>query len=142
MESDYYAVLGVPPGAHQQQIAQAFRRLAWSSHPDARPEDPDAARRFREVAAAYDVLCDPARRAAYDRRRLQQSATDPPRPPRRYGAIRIPVRFVRADPDGAEPAIRTSPPGRTVFRPQPSRQPVDRLEDIFDQLRAMLFRRW
>jgi molecular chaperone DnaJ len=65
--SDYYATLGVPRDASEQDIKRAFRRIARESHPDANPGEGEAAERFREAAEAYEVLSDPQRRAAYDR---------------------------------------------------------------------------
>lgn len=64
---DYYAILGVDRDADQSEIKRAFRKLARETHPDANPDDPHAEERFRQVAQAYEVLSDPARRAAYDR---------------------------------------------------------------------------
>ena len=64
---DLYQVLGVPPGASHEQIAQAWRRRARAEHPDSRPRDAAAPARFRELAQAWQVLGDPVRRAAYDR---------------------------------------------------------------------------
>jgi curved DNA-binding protein CbpA len=64
-----YHRLEVPPDASAQQIRGAYRRLAPGLHPDRRPDDPDAARRFQEITEAYEVLSDPERRARYDRTR-------------------------------------------------------------------------
>jgi molecular chaperone DnaJ len=64
---DYYEVLGVSRDATTEEIKNAFRRKARETHPDANPGDPNAERRFREAALAYEVLSDPQRRAAYDR---------------------------------------------------------------------------
>jgi molecular chaperone DnaJ len=62
---DYYEVLGVPRDADTKTIKNAFRQLARRYHPDTSTE-PDAEQRFKEVAEAYGVLSDPARRAGYD----------------------------------------------------------------------------
>ena len=61
---DLYRILGVPAEAAPGEIKRAYRRIAFSAHPDvgARP-DPD---RFREAREAYEVLSDPARRRSYD----------------------------------------------------------------------------
>jgi len=63
---DYYAVLGVDREATQDEIKKAFRKLARETHPDSNGGDAAAEHRFREVAEAYEVLGDPARRASYD----------------------------------------------------------------------------
>ena len=64
---DLYQLLGVSREASREEIAQAWRRRARAEHPDARPADADAPGRFRALAGAWQVLGDPARRAAYDR---------------------------------------------------------------------------
>jgi hypothetical protein len=65
---DPYAVLGVAPTADRDEIRKAYRRLARQLHPDLRPDDPEAEARFKEVAAAWEVLGDATRRADHDRR--------------------------------------------------------------------------
>lgn len=62
---DYYEILGVARDADAESIKSAFRRLAHRYHPDVSTE-PDAEQRFREIAEAYGVLSDPAKRASYD----------------------------------------------------------------------------
>jgi molecular chaperone DnaJ len=62
---DYYEVLGVPRDADAQAVKNAFRQLARRYHPDTSTE-PDAEQRFKEIAEAYGVLSDPAKRASYD----------------------------------------------------------------------------
>lgn len=63
---DLYGVLGVSQDATGEEIKRAYRRLARELHPDVKPEDPDAERRFKQVTAAYETLSDPARRRQYD----------------------------------------------------------------------------
>ena len=63
---DLYAVLEVDPAASERVIRAAYRRLARAYHPDTNPA-PDAAERFKAIAAAYAVLSDATRRHLYDR---------------------------------------------------------------------------
>ena len=62
---DYYEVLGVERSATRDQIKQAYRQLALQYHPDRNPAS-DAPARFREIAEAYAVLSDDAKRREYD----------------------------------------------------------------------------
>ena len=64
---DYYAVLGVPQSADDQQIKSAYRKLALQYHPDRNPNDTGAEEKFKEAAEAYAVLADTDRRGRYDR---------------------------------------------------------------------------
>src|SRR5881398_2924362 len=64
---DYYEVLGVARGAHEDEIKRAYRKLAVKFHPDKNPNDPHAEEKFKELGEAYDVLIDVDKRAAYDR---------------------------------------------------------------------------
>jgi molecular chaperone DnaJ len=66
-EKDYYAILGVPKNASAAEIKKAYRKLAQQHHPDANPGNSEAEERFKEISAAYDVLSDDEKRAAYDR---------------------------------------------------------------------------
>ena len=59
MMEDPYKVLGVSPNASDEEIKQAYRRLAKKYHPDLNPGDKEAARRMQEVNAAYEQIKDP-----------------------------------------------------------------------------------
>ena len=65
-EQDYYAVLGVPATATQDQIKRAYRKLAKKHHPDANPGDKTAGERFKSLSEAYSVLSDADKRKHYD----------------------------------------------------------------------------
>jgi DnaJ-class molecular chaperone len=64
---DYYQTLGVSRDASQAEIKKAFRRLARENHPDKKPGDQGAERRFKAVNEANAVLSDPDKRKKYDR---------------------------------------------------------------------------
>ena len=65
MPRDYYQVLGIGRDCTQQEIKQAYRRLARRYHPDVCNED-GAEERFKEIGTAYAVLSDPEKRRRYD----------------------------------------------------------------------------
>ncbi|MCL2062365.1 MAG: molecular chaperone DnaJ [Firmicutes bacterium] len=67
MSKSYYEVLGVSKTASDEEIKAAFRGLAKKFHPDVNPGDEKAAKSFKEANEAYEVLSDPAKKAAYDR---------------------------------------------------------------------------
>jgi molecular chaperone DnaJ len=74
LEKDYYAVLGVPKNASQQEVRKAYRGLAQKFHPDANPGDKAAEERFKAISAAYDVIGDEKKRKEYDRVREMAGA--------------------------------------------------------------------
>lgn len=63
---DYYEVLGVSRNAGDEEIRNAFRRLARQYHPDKTGNNSDAEDRFKQISEAYEVLSDPDRRTRYD----------------------------------------------------------------------------
>eukprot|EP00898_Chlorokybus_atmophyticus_P007481 jgi/Chlat1/7734/Chrsp66S07208 len=64
---DLYEVLGVPRDATEDQIKQAYRKLALKFHPDKNTGAvEEAAEKFKEVAYAHGILSDPNKRRQYD----------------------------------------------------------------------------
>jgi curved DNA-binding protein len=63
---DYYRDLGVARDASPAEIKRAFRKLARQHHPDLKPGDAAAERRFKEINEANEVLSDPQKRKRYD----------------------------------------------------------------------------
>ncbi|MDP3878932.1 MAG: DnaJ C-terminal domain-containing protein [Dehalococcoidales bacterium] len=63
---DYYNILGIKRNASDQEIKQAYRRLARKHHPDVNPDDKSAEARFKEINEAYEVLSDKDKRQKYD----------------------------------------------------------------------------
>jgi molecular chaperone DnaJ len=64
---DYYEVLGVARDVDAGELKRAYRRLAMELHPDRNPGDAEAENKFKEASEAYQVLCEPEKRARYDR---------------------------------------------------------------------------
>lgn len=90
MADDYYALLGLGPGAADDDVRRAWRRLALDWHPDR--AGPGATSTFQKISIAYTVLSDPAARAVYDKRR----GIAPP-------------SSRRSEPAPVEPPIRRAP---------------------------------
>lgn len=111
-DRDPYGVLGVPADATAQEITRAYRRAAHLAHPDAQPQDPQAAARFHALTEAYETLSDPGRRADYDR--LHPAHHQPWRPAGTGAAFTAP-RASAARPSYGQPIwagpVHVQPPG-------------------------------
>ena len=56
---DPYKILGVSPGASEEEVTRAYRKLAKKYHPDLNPGDEEAAKKMSEINAAYDRIKNP-----------------------------------------------------------------------------------
>jgi len=64
---DYYEILGISKSASEQDLKQAYRKLALKYHPDKNKGNSEAEEKFKEATEAYEVLRDPKKRASYDK---------------------------------------------------------------------------
>src|ERR1043166_5175799 len=85
---DYYATLGVAREATEEEIKQAFRKLARKYHPDVAKDKKNAEEKFKEINEAYEALSDPEKRKKYDQlgANWKQSALFRPPPGWEQGA--------------------------------------------------------
>ncbi|MBI4590803.1 MAG: J domain-containing protein [Candidatus Rokubacteria bacterium] len=98
MRRDYYGVLGVSVSASQQEIRQAYRRLARQYSPDVNVWDREAQGLFEEISEAYRILSDSGARSLYDRfgqRAFRRQAAEPPG--QRGEDVYVPVELSFAD---------------------------------------------
>jgi molecular chaperone DnaJ len=99
-QQDYYAVLGVPASASQDEIKKQYRKLAAKHHPDKNPNDPKAADTFKAISEAYQTLGDADKRKQYDQMRQLGAFGG-------FGGARGPgSRGAGAPPPGGGPNIR------------------------------------
>jgi curved DNA-binding protein CbpA len=71
---DPYKVLQVDPEAEDEVIQAAYRRLARKYHPDLATTH-DAAARMAAINTAWELIGEPAARAAFDRQRGRSTST-------------------------------------------------------------------
>lgn len=82
---DYYDTLGIKRDASQDEVKQAYRRLARKFHPDVN-KSAGAEARFKDIGEAYEVLKDPEKRAAYDKFGANWKAGQEFKPPPNWDA--------------------------------------------------------
>jgi len=73
---DPYEVLGVKKEASEDELRNAYRKLAKKHHPDLNPGNKEAEARFKEIASAYDLLSDKEKRARFDRGEIDASGRE------------------------------------------------------------------
>jgi DnaJ-class molecular chaperone len=63
---NYYEVLGLKPGASQEEIKKSFRTLALKYHPDKNKGSEESKQKFMKIVEAYEVLSDEQARQKYE----------------------------------------------------------------------------
>lgn len=101
----HYAALGLSPGAPQEDLKSAYKRLAVKWHPDKHMSKAQNVRdlcedAFKRVAKAYEALSDPQTRRRYD---MQKDRSDDKPPPKKQKTEKTVVpewyqKFRSADP--------------------------------------------
>ena len=66
---DYYKILEVSENVEISEIKKKYRKLAMKYHPDRNAGDERAAKKFREITEAYEVLSNGKKRKEYDCKR-------------------------------------------------------------------------
>src|ERR1700716_3225613 len=125
--TDYYQILGVPPGADSEEIQSAYRRLAKEYHPDLHADSAVAAARMARVNVAKSVLLDRDTRASYDQLRAG----------RRRAATRL-----GTDREPAQPTVRYAPQdvgARPRYRVVSHRATRSAARGTFDRQTGILF---
>lgn len=114
--ADPYKVLQVDSEAEDEVIAAAYRRLARKYHPDA--AGADAAPRMAAINAAWEVVGDPTRRAAFDRERAVAAAMD-----RARAAASGGTAAASPPPSPTDPGVQGGSPGPPRPASTPARPP-------------------
>ncbi len=127
---DPYEALGIGRDASCADIARAYRRRARELHPDSHPVRSDAADQFHAASAAYELLSDPARRAAYDQRARPGSPAPAAAPGRsEAGPQTRPTGNADPAPGRFSPSPATLWPGPVRIEPLAD-QPRDVHDDV------------
>ena len=119
MAKDPYETLGVQKTDSDAAIRSAYRKLAKRHHPNVNPGKPEAADRFKEISAAYDILSDKDKRSRYDRGEIDAAGNEvpPQRPFYRDSAMPRGGRNIAPRPASTRRTWRASLPRPSVRGP-------------------------
>ena len=68
VEPNYWSLLGVSPECDPSELKAAFRKEARKWHPDLNKNDSNAEERFKLINEAYEILSDPNKRIAWEKK--------------------------------------------------------------------------
>ena len=109
MADDPYTILGVQKSASKDEIRKAYRKMAKELHPDVRPGDKAAEEKFKRATAAFNLLSDADKRAAYDRGEIDADGN--PRGPFGGGGSGPGGAYYRQGPGGGAYSYRQGEAG-------------------------------
>ncbi|PZC83700.1 J domain-containing protein [Helicoverpa armigera] len=66
-DDDFYGLLGCDEHSSIEQITAEYKVLALQYHPDKNDGDKEAEAKFQQLKEAKETLCDPSKRALYDK---------------------------------------------------------------------------
>ncbi|XP_059621022.1 J domain-containing protein [Phlebotomus argentipes] len=66
-DEDFYALLNCDENSTVEQIQAEYKVLALQYHPDKNSGDKEAEAKFQQLKEAKEILCDPEKRANYDK---------------------------------------------------------------------------
>jgi curved DNA-binding protein CbpA len=110
-EQDHYRVLSIAPDASDEEIKEAYRKLALQYHPDRNPASQDASQKMKEINAAYAVLSDPLKRVEYDIPRGYRSKV-----PKFQKGSKVKVSLTSASPYRGRTGVVDKEPVKDSFR--------------------------
>ena len=134
---DCYSILELPPTASQEEVKNAYKKLAKLWHPDKNPDNVEEATvKFKEINIAFKVLSDENQRAIYDHIVEREEApptddqsdeVDPPeeeassdsirkQPRRRTTLLDSLFGRKKSDPEIVGPPTRLAPPRASEMR--------------------------
>ena len=76
MDKSPYETLGVASSASQDEIKNAYRKLAKRFHPDLNPGSKEAEKHFKEINSAYEMIGTPEQKAKYDRGEFNEAMSE------------------------------------------------------------------
>src|SRR5436190_4848128 len=127
---NHYDVLGLERDASADDVKSAYRLRSHMFHPDKYETYPEplrsqlkaeAAKEFKKLTAAYDVLRDPAKRAAHDRQlnTIYRPASRPAAPRARRSPAPATVREAGPENDPPRPRRTRARPAEAPEPPRP-----------------------